>query len=222
MSIKMFAPAGLTGIVNAPSGNLTIASDGSVQVQNGDILALLNAGFTHANRTSNSSNGLAATPIPLTDGKNADGSVLAAAASAGKFGITTTVGTSEVLSGEAATNNTKTDTVIFERVLPANYVAAQDIILTVDNRIIIGTGVAGGTKTLTATAYKKAADGTEGANLIATAAATLTNNIVASAFTITGTSLNPGDNIIIKLVAALQETGGTNPINAEIESLTLS
>lgn len=222
MSSKMFAPAGLTGIVNAPSGTLTIASDGSVQAAAGDVLALLNAGFTQANRTSNSSNGLAATPLPLITGKNADGTTLAAAASSGKFGLASTPGTSEVLSGEAATNNTKTDSVVFEHVLPANYVAAQDVILTVDNRIIIGTGVAGGTKTLTATAYKKAADGTESANLIATAAATLTNNIVASAFTITGTTLNPGDNIVIKLVAALQETGGTNPINAEIESVTLS
>lgn len=221
MTTKMFAPAGLTGIVNAPSGNLTIAADGSVQAQSGDVISLIGAGFTAANRTSNNANGLASTALPLTEGKNSDGSVLAAAASSGKFGITTTIGTSEVLSGEVANNNTKTDTVMFEKILPPNYVAGQDITLTVDARIIIGAGTAGSTKSLTATAYKKAADGTEGANLIATAAATLTNSIVGDAFVITGTTLNPGDNLIIKLVVALQETA-SSAINAEIESVTLS
>lgn len=222
MATKMFAPAGTVGLVQASRTltNYVIGSDGSISAAVADVDDLLRAGFTLANRASNSANGLAATALPLITGKNSDGSTLAASASSGKFGIASTLGTSLNLAGEAAQNNTKTDTVMFEHMLPANYVAGQDITLTV-NAKIAGTGTPG-TKTLTGHAYKVDNAGAAGSDLIATSAPNMTTSNADYTFTITGTTLNPGDRLTISLVAALQETGNSASVNAQINSVRLS
>src|SRR6185503_2577935 len=103
MTTKMFAPAGVTGIVQASKSQTTytIGSDGSINAALADVDDLLSAGFTLANRTSNSANGLPTTVIPWTAFRNADGSALAAAAAAGKFGQTVTLGTVHKLISES-------------------------------------------------------------------------------------------------------------------------
>ena len=218
------APAGLSGNVEATvSGNVyTIDSNGYVLVNSGDINALLNAGFTYAVGSSQnvSANGLAAANLRLGSFQNTDGSVLAAAAAAGKFGYSISLATNFNLVGEAAESNTKTDTAILDYVLPATYIAGSNITVTVHSKYT-GTGTAG-TATLTAAAYRTALNGTQGANLIATAAATITNADAAYTFTITGTTLNPGDRIALSLAIALQETGGVATITAAIDSVGLS
>jgi hypothetical protein len=222
MATKMFAPAALTGIVQgAASGtSYTIGTDGSISANVRDVLALEAAGFTQANRTSNASNGLSATNLPLIGAKNADGTTLAASAASGKFGLALTFGTSEVLVTEAANNNAKSDAAIFEYVLPASYVAAQDITLTVQQQIVIGSGTLS-VKTLTPDVRKKAVDGTISAASIASAAQNMTNAAGDLAFTITGTTLSPGDLLMIELTAAITETAAS-AVTAKIQSVRLS
>lgn len=222
MATKMFAPSGTTGLVQgSPSGtSYNIASDGSISAAVGDVPGLIAAGFTMADRTSNAATGIPTIRLPLLNGKNSDGSVVAAAAASGKFGATMTIGTSEVLLSEVANNNAKSDTVFYELSLPANYVAAQDLTLTVNGNYTIGGGTLS-VKTLTATAYKMADAGTHGSNLIATAAATVPAAAGDMAFVITGTTLSPGDRVGIKLVMALTETASSN-VTGQINSLRLS
>ncbi len=166
-------------------------------------------------------NGLYTTRIPLTNGRNADGTGLGAGA-AGKFAITNTAGTSgPLLTSEAANSNTKTDTVIFEHVLPRNYIATKNITVTANAFYTLGSGTVG-TKTLTAAAYKCTDAGLQGSTIIATAAATLIATTATDhAFVITGTTLSPGDRIEITLVLVIQDSGGSN-ITATLNSVRLS
>lgn len=220
--IKMYAPAGTSGIIHASKTQqtYTIAGDGSVLVDPNDVAALTGAGFTTAPRLATSANGLySPTHLRLIDFKNLDGTTLAAAASAGKFGLSDTPGTSEGLTGEAAQGNTKTDDAMTEFQLPSNYVAGQNINVVV-NAKYAGAGTPG-TKTVVAKAYRKLNDGTESANLIATAAQAVTTSPVDYTFVITGTTLVPGDVVAIVVEAVLQETGGSSTVTETIDSVRL-
>jgi|GEM_PF-5903015 len=221
MATKMFAPSGRTGLVQggASGTSYTIGTDGSISANIADVLALEAAGFTQANRTSNSANGLSAANLPLFHFKNADGTTLAAAAAAGKFGLTETIGTGENLVTEAANNNAKSDAAIFQHVLPANYVAAQDLSLVVNQQIVIGSGTLS-VKTLTPDVRKKSTDGTVGANL-ASVAQNMTNAAGDLTFTITGATLSPGDILVGQLTAAITETAAS-AVTAKINSVRIS
>jgi hypothetical protein len=166
--------------------------------------------------------GLIATPLLLLGFKNADGTTLAAAASSGKFGISVTAGTSEALTGETATSNTKTDTCAVEVVLPPWYIAGQNITLTANcNYTLSGGGPVIGTHTLAAAAYLTANNGTQGANLIATAAQTVPNAAGDVTFTITGATLSPSSRLWLTLTLVIQETGGGNAVG-QINSVRTS
>lgn len=164
-------------------------------------------------------NGLIETALPFFGFKNSDGTTLAATASAGKFGLSLTAGTSEFLLSEAANSNTKTDIAAIEQVLPANYVAGQNVTITAHTRYTLGGGTVG-THTLAAAAYLNAADGTQGATLIATAAQTVPTTDGAVAFTITGTTLLPGSRLTLTFTLVIQDTGASN-ITAQINSVTI-
>lgn len=157
--------------------------------------------------------------LPLTSGRNIDGSVVDATGGAGKFSATLTAGTSLSLAGEAAQGNTKTDAVAFETTLPTSYIAGKPLTLTI-NAQLSGSGTAG-TKTLQPTAYLIAADGSHGAN-IGPAAQNLDASATDMAFAITSTGLSPGDRLLIVLEAVVEETGGSDPLNAAINSARLS
>jgi hypothetical protein len=162
----------------------------------GDVVDLINSGCVL---------GSFSTSLILLHGRNADGTVLDATGGAGKFKTTVTLATSLVLAGEAANTNTKTDDVIFEALLPATYVAGDDVTVTV-NAKVAGAGTPG-TKTLAVKAYRTATDGSQGAN-IGPAAQALTTANADYAFAVAGASLSPGDRLLIELEAVIQETGG--------------
>jgi hypothetical protein len=159
--------------------------------------------------------------LPLLSGNNANGTALSVAAPVGGFGITCTPGTATFLIGESAQGNTKTCAVVWEWPVPSDYIAGRDLTLTT-NAYFSGTGTAGATKTITLTAYKITnTTGAHGSN-IGPSASTLTNAAADYAMTIAGATLAPGDRLLLRLTAALQETGGTNPINARINSVRVS
>jgi len=188
---------------------------------NTDLRDLINDGGRVIDSTSTpSANGLFVTQLPLITGKNSDGTTLAATPAAGKFGLTLSAGTSEVLLSENANSNTKTDVVVFEHQLPRNYIAGANITVTANALFTIGAGTSA-THTIGAAAYKCANAGTQGATIIATAAATLTATAADYNFVITGATLSPLDRIMISLTAIITDSGGSN-VTGTINSVRLS
>jgi hypothetical protein len=190
-------------------------------VAQADIDDMLAMGCKHTmpSLQTAAANGLTATPMALTGFKNADGSVLAAAASAGKFGYSVSLGTSFALTGEAANNNTKTDDAIAEYVLPSWYVAGTDLTVTV-NAELTGAGTPG-TKTAQIFAYRTAADGAQGDDIGPAVASAITAAGADIAFAIDGATLNPGDRVILKLEVVLQETA-VSDLTALVNSVRVS
>lgn len=159
--------------------------------------------------------------LALLGGRNVDGSVLVATAqAAGAFLAQATPGTSNRLAGENAQNNTKTDVVIFETVLPDDYVAGVDFNLTI-NANTTGAGTAG-TKTLAAAAYKVADVATHSATLIATAAQAMTGAAADYVFVVTGATLSPGDRLMLKITTVTQETANVSPISSQLNSVRIA
>ncbi len=153
----------------------------------------------------------------LASACNADGSALVASSQAsGAFLSVVTIGTEQYLKGEAAQNNTKTDTLIFEYVVPDFATSAADLTLTV-NALYAGTGTIG-TKTMDALVYKISDAGLHGADICATTIKTLTNAAADYAFTITGTTLAAGDRLLVKLITVISESGNVNPVYSRINS----
>jgi len=217
-TVNMVAPPG-TSVFNAKSGTQYIVANGVIACAQGDVPDAVAAGFIASQAPNSGASGLLSTPVPFIGMKNADGTTLATSAAAGKFGLSVTPGTSTGLAGEAAQGNTKTDDAVSTFVLPAEYVAGQNITASV-NVALTGTGVAG-TVTAQMKAFQVKADGTMGSNIGSAAQA-----IVAAgstlAFMITGTGLKPGMMLMLELEAIVQETGATNPIHAVVNSIVLS
>lgn len=222
--ITLLAPAGLTGELQLPGLNVQIPDSGFVTVPATSLLALLGAGFTFPSLSNGQArpgaNGLVPVSLALTNGRTITGAVMAAAAAAGVFGFTSTPGTTLVLIGESAQNNTKTDVVMFEHQLPANYVAGTDLTVTI-NAGFSGSGTAG-TKTVDASAFAIADTGAQGADLVTTAAQTIAASAADYAFVIDGDTLVPGARVLIRVTVALQETGNANPVVAAIGSIRIS
>lgn len=219
MTVKMIAPTGTGGIVQASTSGTTytIAADGTIDANIKDVNALESAGFTPVRRDGQSANGLSTIRLPLVNFKNSDGSVLAASAAAGKLGVSMTFGTSEVLISEVAQSNTKTDIAFIELVLPSSYIAGQDINLNV-NAIVSGTLT---TKTIAAAASKCSDAGAHGSNLIATAAQAMGTTAGDLAFVITGATLSPGDRVALQLTMVITE-GAAATQTGKINSVRLS
>lgn len=201
--------SGAAWVTEPVTGDATITSAGVVTVSS----AVLKSKETVA------ANGLSPTPLPLTGFVNTDGSALAAAAAAGKFGYSITLATSFSLVGEAANGNTKTDDALFEFALPSWLIAGQNITVTV-YASLTGTGTAG-THTAQIKAYRTATTGAQGANL-GPGATNITAGGADITFTITGATLNPGDRVVFELETVLQETGGINPLSVLVGSVRVS
>lgn len=157
--------------------------------------------------------------IPLTDALTVAGLFLTGSASGAAYGITFAAATGADLVSAAANNSTIASTVTFEFVLPTNYVAGQNINFNVNQNYVLGAGTVT-TKTLTCTAYKQSAAGVSGANL-GPAAGTITAAAANLAFAITGTTLLPGDRLIVLLTLALTETASSN-VTFRINSVSFS
>lgn len=207
------------------SGNAyTVDANGFITVTaQDDVLPLQSLGFVTAGSSNNdTATGLPSSTIniPILGARNTDGSVLAASAASGKFGVSITLGTSEALVGEAAQGNTKTDNALYEFRLPDNFVAGASPTVTI-NASYSGSGTAG-TKTVAAAAYRKANAGTQGSNLVSASASTITTSAADYTFAVAGSTLNPGDVLVIEVTTVMQETGGSATLTAQVNSVRVN
>lgn len=162
------------------------------------------------------SDGLIETSVPLMLMRNTDGTVVDATGAAGTFHIASTPGTSLGLAGADAKSATITSDGITEFVMPSTYVAGSAFSVVI-NALIAGTGTPG-TKTLVPKVYAVATDGTQGSNL-GPVAQNMTTSAADYTFAVTGTNVTAGKRILIEAEAVLQETGGANNINTQINSI---
>lgn len=168
------------------------------------------------------SNGLVTRQIALLNGHNDDGSALAAAASSGKFGIANTDGTSApALITEAAQNNTKTDTAIWEWVVPDSYNGGA-ITVTVNAQHIESGGTTL-TNTINLNCYAVANAGTEGSDLINVSAKAITGSAADYAFTVPANSagVTAGARLVFKLTGVATEGGNTGTTKDQINSIRI-
>lgn len=179
-----------------------------------------NAKFMLAPETE-ATNGLFATPLRFLEFKNVDGTVLTASASSTHFGLSITLGTSFALSGTTSNNSTATNDAIVELVLPPWYIAGQNLTVTVNAAINTAGSPTYATKTAQILAYKTASDGTQGSDIGPGSASAITVAGADITFTITGTTLNPGDRLTLKLETILHDTGAV-ACNTLINSVRVS
>jgi len=209
------------------SGNLTVGGNSgfygvSAQAQPANTVDARHALVT-LGLIASGGDGLAnAIRFLIAQGLNSDYTVLTATSAAGKFQLAGAVGTATNLLGEGAQNNTKTDIVLYEFVLPPDYIAAANVTLTANVQRV----VAGGT-TLTTTidceTWKIADDGTAGSDICATAVTSFTNTTAGDkAFTITGTTLSPGDRLLFRLTGVATEADNAGTVKVQINSVRVS
>jgi len=156
--------------------------------------------------------------VPLTLCRDTSGNVLDSTGGAGLFAIA--LGAGIQLDGEDAQSNTKTDILTAELMIPWEYIASETVKVNVRARYA-GAGTIG-TKTLDLECYEIDEDGAEGADICATGIQALTSSLADYEFTITDAGLAPGDKIKLKVTAVVQETGGADPLNAEITKLSFN
>jgi hypothetical protein len=163
-------------------------------------------------------------PVPLEAYRVWDAKATLPPASAGAddLGLVTgTVGTAAPVfrTGDAKAA-TVTQKVGFQFALPAEYVPGQAVGL----RLVAGmnTTVSDGTATIDANAYKVAANGTVGADLVATNAQTI-NSLTATNkdFTITPTGLVPGDVLDIVITIAITDTATATAVIGQLNKAQL-
>ncbi len=134
--------------------------------------------------------------------------------------MTVTLATATYLVSQAANSTTVSPIALFDIVLPRNYVAGQNITVTVNSQYVLGGGTIG-THTINANAYRTASNGTQGADMINVSAGSVGAAAADLSFTIVGTSLNPGDRVILQLAMVIQDTAGS-AITGQINSVRLS
>lgn len=160
--------------------------------------------------------------IPLQTLKNDDGSTLAAAAAAGKFGISSGgLGTGTLtLDGEAASGNSKTSTAMFEFALPPEYVAAGDVSLCV--KVYESVGAATVATTFSCEVYESDAEGGVGSDLAGTPDVTdVTTAWQLSTTAITAAGLVAGDRLVVFLRIVCNDTGAAVGTIAQIGAVYL-
>lgn len=154
--------------------------------------------------------GLIPTRVPLTQMLTATGVPMTASPSSTNFGQTITLGTSAYLTGTATSSGSTANNAIIDIVLPPNYIAGQNITLTVEGYYTNGSSTAS-VHTCTALAYLNAMAGTQGATIIATGAQTITiTTATAMTFTITGTTLTPGCQLTLEITVNMTNGGGAS------------
>jgi hypothetical protein len=150
-------------------------------------------------------------PVPLTQWRYANGNTLDATGAAGNPKIVMGgwgSGTG-ILQGEDAHGATKTETVCFDFVLPAEYKAGSDIYFFISGRVYdTGTGTISA-KTIDVEAYEINDYGAAGADLCVDAAQNIDTTMQSYIFGITATNLAPCDRLRILARITITESGGT-------------
>lgn len=157
----------------------------------------------------------------LMDLRNGDGTVMDATGAASKFRIVATPGTSLVVQTEAAQNNTKTDVALFEVQVPDGYARGANLTLTTNVQRVVASGT-----TLTTSfdveAWKLADDGTGTSDICATAVQAYTNTAAADlTWTLTGTTLTPGDRLLVRITGVATEGGNAGTVRGQLNSVRL-
>lgn len=204
------APGGSSWVVG---GTLDIASGGTATVASGGTLAVASGAVMTKPLNLR---------VPLLSGFNAAGGALAGTAgTATDFGVDINANNAPDLAGTAAQNNTKTNDVLYEVVLPDDYTAGANVTVSISS----GYSASGGT-TITATvdmtAHLATDVGTAGADICATAAQAITLTIAEKSFTVTGTTLTPGARLIFKITTSVQEAGNTGTATGHVYGVRLS
>jgi len=148
--------------------------------------------------------------IPLLSGRTATGApILVAAAVATDFIPSISATNTFNLAGTVSNNNAKTNDVLYDIVLPNDYVAGTNVTAY----IAAGYATSGGTVSLATVdlvAGLATDAGAAGADICATAAITIAADTAEHAFTITGTTLTPGCRIALKATVAITNNNATN------------
>lgn len=148
--------------------------------------------------------------IPLLSGKTATGApLLVAAAVATDFIPSASTTNTFKLAGTVSNNNAKTNDVLYDIVLPNDYIAGTNVTV----RIAAGYATSGGTVSLATVdivAGLATDAGAAGADICTTAAQTIAATTDEYAFTLTGTTLTPGCRLAIKATVAITNNNATN------------
>lgn len=160
--------------------------------------------------------------LDLTGSRKGDLTVVTATAADTVWAALGTVGTSNYLESTTAQNATKTAVGIFEVILPASYRATRNLSLKVNCHRVVASGTTL-TSTIDAEVWKMADDGTAGSDICATTVVTFTDTTATdNAFTITGTSLVPGDRLLIRITGSVTEGGNAGTIKVRLNSVRLT
>ncbi|MDE2103981.1 MAG: hypothetical protein KGL39_42485 [Patescibacteria group bacterium] len=159
--------------------------------------------------------------IDLMTGRTAAGAALPTTAASNNLAVSSTVGTSLHLIGEAVQNTTIADSAIYEVTLPRSYAAGTNLTVTVNAQYNVSGGTTP-TCTVVAAAYLCANAGTQGSNLIATAAKSITTSAADYMFIITGIVLTAGSRILIEVTTSIKEAGNTGTFTGQVNSLRWS
>jgi hypothetical protein len=202
--------------------NQGIGTDGGTNWST--IVSMVNQMWTELYGRTGGSSSLAAsgfapnTIIPLQDFLAPTGAPMAASPAAGVFGISFTAGTSSGLTSETASTGTKTNVCVVPVTLPLNYIAGQNITLTI-NAQTTGAGTITA-KTVNANAYAMTTAGVMGADLINVSAKSITNAAADYSFTISGAGLTPGQHFGVKITGVITTSAGSAAL--QINSVRLS
>ncbi len=112
--------------------------------------------------------------------------------------------------GEAASGNSKTDKMRLQFTLPPEYVAAETVTLRIAAKETVGAATV--STSVDAEVYvTDKVGGLEGSptDICATAAQDVTTVVGDKDFTITATSLAPGDTLDIEITGVTNDTGAT-------------
>lgn len=161
--------------------------------------------------------------VPLLHARTAAGAVVAAAAAAGVFGITSAdpfaaSGSAMTLISEVASSGAKTDTAVFDLTFPGQTFEGSQFTMTVRAKM---TTAGAGTLTLDATAHEMSDSGVTGPELCLTDVQNVGTVDTDYTFTIDSTLLQPGARALIAL--KMVATSGTAfNTSGEIKSVRFS
>ncbi len=207
------ASGALTGTLDMSAATLTYRS-----IVNADISA--SADIVRSKLVEEA---LTVYSIPFTSLRNASAVALVAAAEDDEFGLTSAgFGTGTlVIDGDPASAESETSTLMFEFVLPPEYVAAGDVKLVVHAQETVGAATVA--TTILAEAYESDGEGAVGSDLYN---AFDNTDIVYGSWTtctsvITATDLTAGDRLIVFVRIVTNDTGGSVGTVAQIGEVDL-
>lgn len=162
--------------------------------------------------------------LPLTEARLATGLPLTSAtASSSSPGLAATLGTSILLTGTAAHSGAATSNCLWSFDLPDEYTAGKNLTVSVTAKIATADAGATSAKTVQVKAYRDNGDGTLGTDIGpgSSVAMPAVGTAGTSIHTITGTSLKPGDRVIIEVLFSYTENAANN-VHSELYAVTVS